>query len=131
VYQQGGVERVSSAKALGCRLRFNVRDVVRVNYTIRRSRFPKRWSVVLHCHRGVELPPTVLIARAGEIQPMHRGQGTEVSRFPAATVAAGEKLALPFQTQAEGGFTYRLFPAEARRDSAIRFVDPPVRERQF
>jgi hypothetical protein len=95
-----------------------------VRYSLQRARWPRREATLLvEAESPCELPPLVLVRRAGSVLPLRPDQGVVVAEVPAQRLEPGLPLAIPVSLQGTGPARLRLFLTAPAAE--ITLLDPP------
>jgi hypothetical protein len=95
-----------------------------VRYSLQRPRWPGREATLLvEAESPCELPPLVLVRRAGSVLPLRPDQGVVVAEVPAQRLEPGLPLAIPVSLQGTGPARLRLFLTAPAAE--ITLLDPP------
>jgi hypothetical protein len=95
-----------------------------VRYRLQRARWPRREAMlVVEAESACELPPLVLVRRAGSVLPLRPDQGVVVAEVPAQRLEPGLPLSIPVPLQGAGPARLRLFLTTPAAE--ITLLDPP------
>jgi hypothetical protein len=79
--------------------------------------------LVVEAESACELPPLVLVRRAGSVLPLRPDQGVVVAEVPAQRLEPGLPLSIPVPLQGAGPARLRLFLTTPAAE--ITLLDPP------
>lgn len=126
--QLGGEESFASGRPGGCRAMLRSQSGVLVSYSVTRRLLRRgRLRLVLRSDTAIEhLPELVVVAKPGELQPIHSADGHVLLTISGARLAPDAPLERDVELHAVRPPVYlRAFFAKPQAPGRLRLVDPP------